>query len=331
MTSKALGTAALWLASAWAGVANPAIRESAPVRSSNHTIIDSAEGFQEPTAELTRELRSTFGGVKAVSRPSRDATMGFSLPTRVMEVLAAGGQDVKTGQVLLRGDDHEDDLVVKLQEIRAKTDLPVRKAAKAAELAKLEYNKLIEAGKVSGAASPLEIDRAELTAQSAAIDRDTAAMQQEQEVIQVERLRARLDKLVIRAPFDGQVDVVMADVGQSTSESDKVIRVVNIDLLWLDVPVPTADSVGMHLKPGDPAWVLMELPGAPVVRRGKVVEVAPTADSASGTQRVRVEVRNTERVVAGVTSWVRFTEPTAEWKSKAAAASVAIGTTEAPR
>lgn len=273
----------------------------------------------QPVLELTRELRLSFAGVKAVSRPSRDATMGFSLPTRVMEVLAVGGQDVKKGQVLLRGDDHEDMLVVQLQEIRAKTDLPVQKAAKAAELAKLEYAKTIEAGKLSGA-SPLEIDRARLTADSAAIDRDTAAMQQAQEVIQVDRLRARLDKLVIRAPFDGQVDVIMADAGQSTSESDKVVRVVNIDLLWLDVAAPTALSVDLGLRPGDPAWVLMELPGTPVVRVGKVIEVSPTADSASGTRRVRVEVRNTERVVAGVTSWVRFTEPTAEWKGKVVAA-----------
>lgn len=270
------------------------------------------------SSELTRDVIQSYAGVKAVTRPSRDATMGFSLATRVMQVLVAGGEDVRKGQILLRGDDNEDSVVVKLQEIRAKTDLPVQKAAKAADLAKLEYAKLVEAAKISAAASPIEVDRARLTADSAVIDRDTAAMQQEQEVIQVERLKARLDKLVIRAPFDGQIDAVMADVGQSTSENDKVVRVVNIDTLWLDVATPTGMSVDLGLKPGDPAWVLMELPGTPVVRRGKVVEVAPTADSASGTRRVRVEVRNSERVVAGVTSWVRFTEPTGEWKGKIA-------------
>jgi len=284
----------------------------------------------EPPVELTRELLQTYSGVKAVTRPSRDATMGFSLPTRVMEVLAVGGQDVKKGQVLLRGDDNEDSVVVKLQEIRSKTDLPVQKAAKAAELAKLEYVKTVEAGKLSGA-SPMEIDRAKLTADGAVIDRETAAMQQDQEVIQVERLKARLDKLVIRAPFDGQVDVVMADVGQSTSESDKVVRVVNVDVLWLDVAAPTSLSVDLRLKPGDPAWVLMELPGTPVVRLGKVVEVSPTADSASGTRRVRVEVQNTERVVAGVTSWVRFTEPTGEWKGRVAPARVSTTSTDSSR
>jgi len=284
----------------------------------------------EPPVELTRELLQTYSGVKAVTRPSRDATMGFSLPTRVMEVLAVGGQDVKKGQVLLRGDDNEDSVVVKLQEIRSKTDLPVQKAAKAAELAKLEYVKTVEAGKLSGA-SPMEIDRAKLTADGAVIDRETAAMQQDQEVIQVERLKARLDKLVIRAPFDGQVDVVMADVGQSTSESDKVVRVVNVDVLWLDVAAPTSLSVDLRLKPGDPAWVLMELPGTPVVRLGKVVEVSPTADSASGTRRVRVEVQNTERVVAGVTSWVRFTEPTGEWKGRVAPARVSTASTDSSR
>ncbi len=152
-------------AAAGLAVASVAVRAEPPAGSHSApvpTLVGAgiADGF-------AREVIQSFAGVKAVTRPSRDATMGFSLPTRVMDVLVSGGQDVKKGQILLRGDDNEDSVVVKLQEIRAKTDLPVQKAAKAWELATLEYQKLIEAAKVSAAASPIEVDRARLTADSA--------------------------------------------------------------------------------------------------------------------------------------------------------------------
>ncbi|HYE03844.1 MAG TPA: hypothetical protein VD963_11505, partial [Phycisphaerales bacterium] len=41
------------------------------------------------------EVTRRFGGVKADTRPSRDATMKFSVSTEVREVLVQGGQKVK--------------------------------------------------------------------------------------------------------------------------------------------------------------------------------------------------------------------------------------------
>lgn len=268
-----------------------------------------------PTSGPSESDIKSFDGIKAVTRPSRDAIMGFSASTRVTELLVAGGQTVTKGQLLIRGDDAEDAIVVKLQELRAGTDLPVQKAKKAAELAKLEYERYKEA-QAKGSASPTEVDRARVSWEGAEIDVGQADVTQQQEVVQVDRLKARVDKLRIVAPFNGVVDQISVDLGQTVSESDKIVRVVNVDPLWIDVPVPTGRT--LDLQSDSKCWVLMDLPGQTSVRQGKVIEVSAVADAASGTRRVRVALPNPSKTVAGVTAYVRFSEPTEAWSKKVA-------------
>jgi multidrug efflux pump subunit AcrA (membrane-fusion protein) len=72
--------------------------------------------------------------------------------------------------------------------------------------------------------------------------------------------------------------------------------------------------------------VLFDMAGLPIVREGKVIEAAPTADAASRTRRVRVEVANPkgpERLLAGEPSYVRFTAPSEEFGRMLEAAKVA--------
>ena len=101
-----------------------------------------------------------------------------------------------------------------------------------------------------------------------------------------------------------------------------MLRVVDIDPLEIDVAAPTEitladESIGRSdVVVGQPAWVLLDLPGRPSVLVGTVTEVSAVADSRSATRRVRVEVPNPTRILAGVTAFVRFTEPEGEWKQR---------------
>lgn len=260
---------------------------------------------------ITPELLSDFAGVMCVTAPSRRAEMGFQQPSRIAEVLVRGGAEVTKGQLIVRGDDTEETQLVKLQKLKADSDLPVQKARDQMDLAKVEYDRL--AGiRASDGSSPQELERAKLTYESSRIDYQLAQRQQTEEVLQLGRLQARVDRLHIEAPFDGIVDSVSADVGQSVSETDKIVRVVNIDALWIDVGAPTQDAKTLALQPGDPAWVMLDVAGEPKLRQGKVIEVSPTADLGSRTRRIRVELLNPkgpDRVIAGEAAWVRFTEP----------------------
>lgn len=263
-----------------------------------------------PTSQGDLQVQRAFGGVRAFTKPSRDAIMGFSLPTQVMEIIAKGGQDVKKGDPLVRGDDAEELALMKLQKLSAETDLPVKHAKVVRDLAELEYKRVMEM-REKGGSNQQEEDRARLNYESEKINYDTAVFKQEQEVVSLERMTARLTKYLLAAPFDGQVDKVEVDVGRSVSERDPVVRVVNVDPLWIDVPAPMWEASTGQLKLDAKAWVLVESAGKHQVREGKIIEISPVSDPGSRTRRVRVEVVNPKesRVVAGEPAWVRFTAP----------------------
>lgn len=264
---------------------------------------------------------ASFGGEKAFTRPKQDAVMGMSVPTTIREILVKGGDRVKKGQILVRGDDAEELALLKAQKLRAESVLPVDRAEKAVELQRFEYDQLLNLQR-EGGGSAQELERARLSLEAAKIDYETAKFNQEQEALQIARVEARVDRYRIIAPFDGEVDTVFMDPGQSVTDNDKVLRVVEIDPLELDVAPPTAVTLADPVtgrgpvKVGQPAWVLMDLPGTARVYVGTVTEVSPVADARSGTRRVRVEVANPEGLVAGLTAWVRFTEPEGEWKER---------------
>ena len=261
---------------------------------------------------LDHAVVRAFGGTKGVTRPSRDSVMGFQIPTQIAQVLAKGGQVVKAGEPLVAGDTSEDEALVELQRMRAETDVPVLEARKAMELAQFEYAAYRKV-REDGGGNQKEVDRARLTAERAELQYQNAVIQQRQEVVGIKAREARLNKLTLRAPFDGVVDVILVDVGQNVSENDKVLRVVNVDLLWIDVPAPMADSRTLKIKAGDPAWVLLDVAGTAREVQATVIEVSPAADPASRTRRVRIEIKNPEgegRLIPGDPAWVKFSNAT---------------------
>jgi RND family efflux transporter MFP subunit len=229
----------------------------------------------------------------------------------VKEIAARGGQAVKEGQLLLRGDDAEDKALLAIQKLRAQTPLNVDAAKARLDLAKVEHER-IKTAQSQGAASQPEVERARLQAEISRLDWELAKDAQQQEVLQLERMQARADRYSLKAPFDGTVDLVNADLGQVVSENEKIVRVVDTDPLWIDVPAETGRSETLLLKVGAPAWVMSDSGGLVAVREGKVIEVAPTVDPASRTRRIRVELPNpsgSSALLAGEPVTVRFTPP----------------------
>lgn len=273
-----------------------------------------AQTGPETPAERTARLAAMAAfGERAVVKPSKDSLMGFALSTSVREVLVSAGQEVREGDLLVRGDDSEDAAEAKFQRARAETKLPVERARVQTELAELEFKRM-EQSFEQGAGSPLELDRARVARDTAKIDLDLALLNVVLSDLQASRAEARVAKFALRAPFDGVVDIVHVDKGQSVREGEPVVRVVSVDPLWIDVPAPTSLVLAKGLAPGSRAWVLLQEDVAERVYEARVIEVAPTANSESGTRRVRVEMGNAIGLVPGVNCWVRFAEPPARWR-----------------
>lgn len=249
-------------------------------------------------------------GIKAVTRPSQDAIMGFSFPTSVLEVMVRDGDVVRAGQDLVRADDRESAAAVELQTIRATSTLDVDAEIKALELAEVEL-KAHEQAFEGGGGSTLELDRARLSAQTGVLRVEASRQRFQEQQIQLRQLQISFEKHTVMAPFDGVVESVAVTVGDSIRESDPVIRVVSVDPLWIDVATPTALTLG--LGAGDPAWCLVRIGEDLRLLPATIEGISPVADSVTGARRVRVQAANPEGLPAGLTAFVRFDEPGDDW------------------
>lgn len=263
----------------------------------------------QPAGNGNPPMPETFG-IKAVTRPSQDAVMGFSFPTSVLEILVRDGDTVKAGQPLVRADDREAAASVELQTIRANSTLDVDAEEKALELAEVEL-KANEQAFEGGGGSTLELDRARLAAQTAKLRVEASQQRLREQQIQLRQLEVNLGKHTVQAPFDGVVETVVVTVGDSIRESDPVVRVVSVNPLWIDVATPTAVTMG--LEAGDPAWCLVRIGEEARLLPATIEGISPVADSVTGARRVRVQAANPEGLPAGLTAYVRFDEPGDEW------------------
>jgi RND family efflux transporter MFP subunit len=283
--------------------------------------------FAQPAVDLSELPPPDSFGIKAVTRPSQDAIMGFSFPTSVLEIMVSDGDAVKMGEPMVRADDREAHASVVLQTIRAESTLDVEAERKSLELAEVE----LQATKTAfegGGGSTLELDRAELNAETAKLRLDASQQRLQEQQIQLNQLQARLDKHTVSAPFDGIVESVIVAVGDTVRDSDPVIRVVSIDPMWIDVATPTATTMG--LENGDPAWCLVRIGDDASLLGATIVGISPVADSVTGARRVRVEVPNPGKLPAGLTAYVRFSKPSKEWAELAATQATARAGQENP-
>ncbi len=253
--------------------------------------------------------------------------MSFTVPTEVREILVVGGQHVHKGDILVRGRDTEFVASLEQQRLQAKTDYEVKNAEKALELAQLKYTGLTK----GGVGSEYEIEEARIQRDVSQIQLDMAKMRLEIEKIKLKQAEGLVERYRLEAQFDGTVDKVSVELGQTVSDRDAAVRVVNTERLWLDALTPVSDTIRLKLAQGQKAWVLLNLAGRPTLVEGTILYVSPVAESVSQTRMVRVELVNKEGWPAGTQSRVRFTDPGPEWNEhRLAGSGQALGGEKTP-
>jgi len=128
---------------------------------------------------------------------------------------------------------------------------------------------------------------------------DNEHFRRDQDRRKYEEARIQLDRMKIASPIDGMVEGVAVKAGEGTEASQKIIRVVRIDPLWIDVPVDLAKA-REQLRTGQAAQVAFtRLDGKVEYASGAIIKIGSVADAASGTLGVRVEVANPSSRPAG--------------------------------
>jgi len=250
-------------------------------------------------------------GIEWQTRPSADIMMRFVLPGRVAEVLVKDGDRVKPGDVLVRLDDEAER--VKLKQLKAMADdlLHIKAAEAQLDQQKADLKKLEWAGK-EGAATEWEVEHQRLEVKIGQWSLEKVKFNRERAQEDYEQVKVQVDRMAMKSPIAGRVEFVYVEAGESVEALGDVVRLVKIDPLWIDVPVPLARARRLTL--GDTLQVVFPEAGGAGVP-GKVIHIAALADAAAETLTVRVEVPNPTGRPAG--ERVRVVVPGVE---KAAAA-----------
>ena len=248
-------------------------------------------------------LPSQAEEIQAITTPSADVTLSFVVPGRLSKVLVKEGDLVKRNQLLARLDDKPERIQAQQFKVQA-GDMSRIKAAEA-ELAqkKVDLEK-VELAKTKGAASDWEIEHLRLGVRIAEFSLEAAILEQQQYRRRYEQAVSQLERMRLVAPIAGQVEKVVVEAGEAVKTLGPVIQLVNIDPLWIDVPVPLPQANELSMGQEVP----VTFPGTDSVTsfNGRIIHVSSVADAASDTLRVRVEVPNPHGRPAGERVTVGF-------------------------
>ena len=227
-----------------AGLANPP-----------QTVSTVKAGYQEwqPTLSAVGSLRAVNG-----------ADLSLQQPGIVSEIDFKSGDDVQTGQVLLRL--RADDDIAKLQALQA-----------VAQLAQVNLARDQKQFAVQGVAQ-------------ATIDSDSATLKND--LAQVAQQQAIVDQKILRAPFAGHIGIRSVDLGQYLPAGTTVVTLQALDPIFLDFFLPQRDLDKVH----DGQKISVEVdtyPGEGFT--GEVVAVNPKVDIATRNIQVRASLRNPDR------------------------------------
>ena len=244
-----------------------------------------ARGKVESSVSNTR-----VGTVKACRRSALAPTMGGEVS--VLNVRES--DQVKQGQILL--EIWNDDLKAQLQLARAQKVASEQKSNEACKLSsgserelnrvrKLVKDKLVSEEQVDRALTDFESKHAACKAAQASVDVSDA---------QIKVAESALERTIVRAPFDGTVAEVNAEMGEFVTPSPvgiptlPAVDLLDLSCLYVSAPIDEVDAP--PITRGMTAYLSLDaFPGQR--RKGKVRRVAPyVLDREKQARTVEVEV-----------------------------------------
>jgi RND family efflux transporter MFP subunit len=204
------------------------------------------------------------------------------------EIAVREGDRVSQGQVIASLDDEVLRASLAAAEAKARTrgELAAAQAAYDVRLRRVEKFREL---RQQGHASPEEVEQAEADLAIAEANLITAQESLQQSQLEADRIRAGLERRVIRSPLDGVVLRLHKRAGEAVGNGDAhVATLVQLSALRVTLYLPTARAV--RLKPSD--TVPLKFADSGRRARGRVEFVSPVTDSDSGTVRVVLVIDN---------------------------------------
>ena len=243
-------------------------------------------------------------GIPIFTKPSADVTLSFVQAGRIAKINFREGDLVKVGDVLVQQDDSVERVRLEQLEAESKDKTQIQASEAKLALSQVDLKKREENPK---ATTSLELEYARLNVKIAELQLRLAIFQNEQAQRKYEEAKLQIERMSLKSPIDGRIESIEGveeiETGESVNALEDVIRVVRIDPLWIDVPVPLDQTA--NLRNGHKAIVEFPEPGR-MSAEGTIIYIAAVADAGSNTLKVRIQVPNKTNRPAGEQVKVTF-------------------------
>lgn len=254
--------------------------------------------------------------IEALTSPSKDLLLSLNQVGRIDKIPVKEGDFVKVGQVLVEQDTSAEK--ASLEQLKAAAENTVRVRAAQAQLDQKRLDlKNLQYALENKAATQFEVDHAVLDVTIAELSLELADLEHRQDQLKYDEACCHVARMRLLSPVDGKVERIMIREGETADPQSKVIRVVKLDPLWMDVPVPLANCRNLQVD----QKVEVMLPDMDKPQTGRIEFIAAVADPGSNTLTIRVELPNPQQRRAGEHVKIRF--PASENRTEAAATSPA--------
>lgn len=238
-------------------------------------------------AILLGELGASAQTIEPITMPSQDVILSFVMPGRIDSIPVKQGDRVKTGDLLIKLDDAAEQASAEHLKRQAEDTIKIRYAEAQFDLKKVMLEKM-EAAQQKSVATEIEVAQARLEAKSADLSLELARFEKTQAELKYKEVTATLKRMSLLSPFDGLVERINAQPGESADRDVKIMRVVKIDPLYIDAPVSRQQSSRLRLEQA----VKVGFHDDSAQQTGKIIFIASVADAGSDTVTVRVELPN---------------------------------------
>ena len=241
--------------------------------------------------------------LQGITAPNADITLSFVVAGRVSDVQVEPGTTVEKDQLLVHLYDEPEK--IQCQQLKMLSEDRTKINAAKAELAQKQVDlKKLEQARAKGAASVWEVEHLFLNVRIAELSLQSAILEQQQYRQRYDHASSQLVRMRLAAPIAGLVEEVSVEVGESIGTLGPVVRIVQNDPLWIDVPVPMAQALDLTVD--QDVWITFPGATAEATPNGRIINISAVADAASETLRIRIEVPNPLKRPAGERVAVAF-------------------------
>ena len=215
------------------------------------------------------------------------------------------GEEVRAQQQIVGFKDEVAQAILKIAMKKAENDVQIRFAQVSADVAKVEYEKNLEANRrVPKTISEVEVERSRLNWQKAVLQGENAVFDKEVAKLEAEKAAEDLKTFHVEAPFDGTVRKILKQKGEAVAQGTPILELVSTRVVKVEGYLPIDDI--WTVKSGDVVEVQIDIPNRDLeiekeVFEGKVIYVDKTVSPVTHGARVTAEVQNTGgRLIEGL-------------------------------